>query len=298
MLAVFAIIKHERLSPRYILQALLLGSAMELVLIVLQFVTKQSMQGIFYLFGERYFTLSTPGIAKASLQGIEFLRPYGTFSHPNSMGGFYLLLYFFIFTWQTAEKYVRLRTLLLFISTILIFFSFSKIAIGTFLILNITYLILKRKEIGCKLCIAARIGILTILAVIFASAHGDPLSGGKRLDLMKDAFTIFSQYPIFGVGLGNYLVAQNQFPIKYAYFFLQPVHNIFLLLLAEGGIITTGVITYLITPWVKNMLKIKVFWYTMGVILITGMFDHYWFTLQQNILLMPVVFALLNKENV
>jgi len=56
----------------------------------LQFIKKESLGGVFWLFGERNFGLGTPGIAKVSIFGRTFLRSYSTFSHPNSLAGFIL----------------------------------------------------------------------------------------------------------------------------------------------------------------------------------------------------------------
>ena len=84
VLALFAIFKKQ--FPKYkkaVISGFAFSVLIQSVLVVAQFVTRHSLQGIWYFFGERYFTLSTPGIAKASLQGNEILRVYGTFSHPN-----------------------------------------------------------------------------------------------------------------------------------------------------------------------------------------------------------------------
>ena len=104
----FKIIKEKLL-----LIILLLTSSFQLILAALQLISKHSIQGIFYFFGERLFSLSTPGIAKAAFQGIEFLRPYGTFSHPNSLSGFFLLLYFFVLTNKKFNKHFVLKYSLL-----------------------------------------------------------------------------------------------------------------------------------------------------------------------------------------
>ncbi|PIU37363.1 hypothetical protein COT02_01250, partial [Candidatus Roizmanbacteria bacterium CG07_land_8_20_14_0_80_34_15] len=123
------------LKEKYILIALFISSLFQLFISLTQLINKHSVQGIFYYFGERLLTLSTPGVAKASIQGAEFLRPYGTFSHPNSLAGFFLLLYFFVLTYKKFNRYLAIKYLLLFISSILVFVSFSKIAIACYLIL-------------------------------------------------------------------------------------------------------------------------------------------------------------------
>ena len=91
LLIIFSLAKKIliTLKEKFILTTLLISGLFELFLSLIQLINKHSVQGIFYYFGERLLTLSTPGVAKASIQGIEFLRPYGTFSHPNSLGGFF-----------------------------------------------------------------------------------------------------------------------------------------------------------------------------------------------------------------
>ncbi len=63
----------------------------ESLIVAGQFLKQSSLGGIFWWLGERTFSLSTPGIAKGEFFGRLFLRPYGTFSHPNSLAGFTLV---------------------------------------------------------------------------------------------------------------------------------------------------------------------------------------------------------------
>lgn len=274
------------------------GAFFELILVVLQFINKHSIQGIFWFFGERYLTLSMPGIAKAAINGIEFLRPYGTFSHPNSMGGFYLLLYFFVllFISRYTLRVARFtKQLFLLICTFLIFFSFSKIAIVTFLISNVYYLISigLKKKIFCKPCFLAKIIVPIFVALIFLFAKTDPQTVNNRIILIKNSWQVFISHPFFGVGLGNYLTAQNKIPLRFNYFFQQPVHNIFLLWITETGIVTTGLILFFVINFFKKIKKpIAISYYLLAIVFITGFFDHYWLTLQQNFLLLAVILGI------
>ncbi len=291
-LSLFAIFSSGE-TRRPVFFAFLTGGLFELILSLLQLANKHSIQGIFYYFGERYFTLSIPGIAKAVISGTEFLRPYGTFSHPNSLAGFYLLIYFFTLTNKKITN-LFLKYSLLLVSSILIFISFSKAAILTLLLLTTIYYLLSTKK-SCRLCLLSKLITLTVVGLIFISAQTDPLSLQKRLDLVQNSLEIFIKHPVFGVGLGSYLVAQNQFPIKYSYFFLQPVHNIFLLFLTETGIIIFSVVGWFfikISPlFRRDVINHASTIFIALVILITGSFDHYWLTLQQNYLLMAVLFG-------
>lgn len=298
LLGVFFIFQKKQISSRLLLWGLFIGASLELGLSISQFISRHSLQGVFYFLGERLLSLSLPGIAKASLNGIQILRPYGTFSHPNSLAGFYLLLYFFILTKfdlvLSNKKYASFsltRNIFLFFSTLLIFFSFSKIAIALFLVLNFIYFWQSPLRKKCKICLFSRIFIILILSLVFVQAKADPLSLEKRLALISNSARLIRQHPIIGVGIGNYLIAQNQFSAKYADFLNQPVHNIFLLVLSEMGVIITLILS--LTFRKESTRIFKKFPYVFAVILLTGMFDHYWLTLQQNFLLIGVVLGAL-----
>ena len=285
------------LKEKNILFGLLLSGLSESSLSVYQLINKHSIQGVFYYFGERLLTLSTPGVAKASIQGIEFLRPYGTFSHPNSMAGFFLLLYFFVLTYKKFNRHLALKYLFLFISSILVFVSFSKIAIACYLILNTYYLIFNTK-FNCRICKIARIIVMFVVSLIFLSATTDPLTVNKRIELIKNSITIIMRYPIQGVGLGSYLLEQAKFSSRFYLFFNQPVHNIFLLFIAETGLIIGGFILYRLVDLLIQKRLTKGQWLLIFVIIFTGFFDHYWLTLQQNFLLMGLVMGVILSHGV
>ncbi len=284
---------RKKLNYFFILCTFTVGTVLQFTLAVTQFALKHSVQNIFYYLGERALNLSTIGVAKGSLQGIEFLRPYGTFSHPNSLGGFYLLLYFFVIATPQFNKKVVLKYFLLFLCVGLIFLSFSKIAILTFLILNIVYLITSRFYTRCPFCFTARALILLVLAGIVLAAKTDIFTVDKRVDLIKNATAIITQHPLVGVGLGNYVIAQSSFSSKYLNFLNQPVHNIVLLWIAETGLIVSAYSIYLIMQILRKNIKNVQFIFLIAVILITGFFDHYWLTLEQNSLLIAVLFGII-----
>lgn len=274
---------------KLLVPALAVGSVGELVLSVLQIQNQATIQGPFYWLGERALSITTPEVARSSLAGTLFLRPYGTFSHPNSLGGFYLLVYLFLYFWPLAKASPRARAVALFCSTLIIFISFSKAVVLTFVLINgflfLQFFLAKK----CKLCGVARIVSIGVLAFIFSSAQGDPLGIEKRITLIDHAVTIIQNYPLFGVGLGNYVLAEAAFPAQYTTFFLQPVHNIVLLVLAEIGIVGTGaMVAILFTPFLI-LSQNRVFRYCFAGVLLTGMVDHYWLTLQQNILLLGII---------
>ncbi len=295
---IFIFISFRNLVPssKLILSAFLSSTVIQLSLTILQLFYKQSIQGIFYFLGERSFSLSTPGIAKASYQGVEMLRPYGTFSHPNSLAGFYLLLHTFVLTYKPFNKFPVLKYSLLFISATLILVSFSKLIILGFFLVTFLYTVSHQEELKCEFCMGARIVVAGILTVTFSLAQGDPLSGQIRLQLAENALEIIKNHLVAGIGLGNYLLAQSKFAMQTPYFFLQPVHNIFLLWIAETGIFFSGYLAYLFWKVRNIFINNQTLLYCAGVLIFTGMFDHYWLTLQQNLLLMSTILAFSSKR--
>lgn len=284
----------QSLKEKIVLISFLFTGFFQLVLCLIQLTFKQSVQGIFYFFGERFISLSTPGAAKAVLNGVEFLRPYGTFSHPNSLGGFFLLLYFFVLIYKQFNKYFFLKYFNLLIFSILIFISFSKVVILTYLFINTIYWISNNK-IKCFFCKISKIFTPFFISLIFLQATTDLLTVKKRIELIKNSLKIISKHLLLGVGFGNYLLEQAVFSSKYFLFFNQPVHNIFLLFIAEVGIILTIIIFFQIFISWKNFL-IKKYWPIILSVLITGFFDHYWLTLQQNFFLLAMIYGSVSKD--
>ncbi len=270
-----------------ILLALFFSSLIEVFLSIYQLVFSYSIGGISYFFGERLLSLSTPAIAKIIVFGKEFLRPYGSFSHPNSLGGFYLLLYFFVLTQKNFQKNIILKWLTLLNFNVLVFLSFSKIAIISFLILNTVYF-LKNLKTSCFFCKINKIFTPFFLSLIFLIGTTDILTIEKRLSLIKNSFEILKNNLFFGVGLNNYLIAQSKLDSYFPFFLNQPVHNIFLLLLTELGLIGFIGMIYMLFENKKFFLSN---YYLLFVILLTGFFDHYWWSLNQNFLLVSFVYG-------
>lgn len=301
----YLIIKAKKLDYIKIYSVLALSSFLELALVLYQVIQGKSLQGAAWFFGERLFNIATPGIAKVSIEGVEVLRGYGTFSHPNSLAGFYFLIYVFVLFFS-PKKYIEeknwmkfniIKQILLGVSTLLVVFSFSKIAILGLLFFTLLYY--AWFKLDCLLCKMSKIIIPLFLVFFVFFTKGDSFSIQKRIYLANSSFEIISQNPFFGTGLGNYLYKQAEIISPYTYFFLQPVHNIFLLFISEIGVpIFLILLFFLFKNLSGQKLSIYNAWLmTFLAVFYTGFFDHYWLTLQQNILLLPVVFGLLANDS-
>lgn len=296
VVALIIVFSHLKIDTKMVLSTFAIGALFELVLAFLQFQQGRALQGMFYFFGERSLSLITPGVAKAVFMGQEILRPYATFSHPNSMGGFYLLLYTWLlfFPFPKKSPIINYQLSITLFASALVFISFSKIVIVGYLLITGWYVITK-KWAACKPCSVATLMTTGTLSLVFLQAMGDPFSAEKRITLFAQALETIKSHPFFGVGLGQYLFYQEAIPAKYADFFLQPVHNIFLLFMAQSGLILGGAILYLLGKWVWQRRRNEAFLACVFVVVFTGFFDHYWLTLQQNMLLVGVVFGLISS---
>lgn len=288
-----------------------ISAIIQLAISLTQIFTGKSVGGILYWLGERNFTIATPDIAKVFIFNQTWLRPYGTFSHPNSLAGFMLLV--FVLGWVFITGKTKYLTILL--SLLVVVLSFSQSAwLSLFII--ICYLIISNRNISSRgLYISKMVCIPLVIYVLYLSRCyilNDP-SFVLRLSLLKASWSIFLTHPIFGVGLGNFIVAlgqQSEFSRLIHWY--QPVHNIFVLWLVETGLFGTGFILYLAkntfgtfkTPpkYPNNILnnlpqihRISPVILILIVILTTGSLDHYWLTLIQNRLSLAVTIGLLIK---
>lgn len=279
--ALIGIFQREKLGRNELI-ALGSSAALQLGLALLQLIQKSTIQGPFYWLGERAISVTTPDAAVAAIDGSMFLRPYGTFSHPNSLGGYFVLLYFFVVGYAPFKRYPRIRGLVLFLASLLVLISFSKVAIGTFVILNLLLFAQTITNLNCRWCGLSRVVVLLLVAFIFVIPQGDPLNLAKRIYLIDSAISIIIWKPLLGTGLGNYLYAQAQYPHPFSTYFLQPVHNIVLLFISEAGLLVGGTVLWLLGKNLQRCLASFPFFLCILAVILTGMMDHYWLTLQQN----------------
>lgn len=115
-----------------------------------------------------------------------------------------------------------------------------------------------------------------------------------RLELIKSSLQLIKENFWTGVGLNNFI--PNLVKVSNSYlnsWELQPVHNIFLLVFSEVGVVGFIAFCFLVFSSLSPVT------YSLLAIVATGQMDHYWLTLQQNMLLFTFVLALskFNKKH-
>ncbi|KKR50943.1 MAG: O-antigen polymerase [Candidatus Curtissbacteria bacterium GW2011_GWA1_40_16] len=271
LLSVFAAHDFEsknlnKLIPKVITASLIWQS----VVVFLQFLSQRSL-GLWIL-GERTFSTTTPDIAHFQIFGYQLLRPYGTFSHPNVLGAF-LTVYLIMLM---ATKPAKLTSLLAVIATLI---SFSKGAVFALFSAFIN-------TSGNLRQLATRAAILILSTLVFFKliSTSQVASLAERLTLIQAAFSLALKNPLFGIGSNNFIIELAKLDLTSIsqIRLLQPVHNVFLLILVENGLIGLLLFsTMLFAVAQKAHTKGKTALFIS--VLIFASIDHFLWTLQQGL---------------
>ncbi len=261
---------------------------------ILQFFLGRTLGGPLYFLGERSFNISTPGIALAQIGDWEFMRAYSTFSHPNSLSGYLGLSFLFLLSVNYFKKNpVHFVGFLIITGCLLLTFSFS--AFLSLALVLLLVLVNGKKSLTLNFrnsLLFIFIGFSLFFAVfanqVTSSITNLNSSITERIDLSSVSGKIIQEKFLTGVGLGNFIISLPRYAGSAANtWLLQPVHNIFLLAFSEMGIVGFLALYLIFYRGIK-----KKYFLLFIFVMITGVLDHYWLTLQQNILLLTILLGL------
>lgn len=306
---VFLYVANHKSESKHYLQALVAGALFSSMLAIAQFMKQQSIGSIFWFVGERLFTITTPLIARGHVctpftESCKLmLRPYATFAHPNLLGG-YLSVTLFLFMAKIRKNRVSI-----FMIAVMIF-----LGIALLLTMSRAAIVVTSLLFMCRYAFIIRdtprrftkwIVVATFFAIIVSLFFVLPLRSTDesilvRANLNSAAIRVIANHWVFGVGLGNFVLALKGIGSGVFFATIQPVHNVYLLALSELGFVGIfGLIGVSLVLWrtIKyNMLRSNKDAYLYGASLIAlgviGLFDHYMWTLQQGQLLVSVLTGL------
>ena len=271
----------------------------EFLLGLFQVVKQASLGGFFWYLGERTFNIFTPGIARASFLGKVFLRPYGTFSHPNSLAGFILIGLILIFT---KKKLFWADKISLLCGLSLLILCFSRTVWLMVLFLSLIYIFWRVID-GYRIKLFEfsyyfMIGAVLLTVFLFSRSIIETASFENRRVLANFALELIKKHPFFGVGVNNFLINLSLSDLSWSVVsFLQPVHNIFLLTGSEVGLIGLIIFIIFLIFTIRKIVQPSILVALLAIIF-TGLFDHYWLTLIQNQLLFVLILGLAWSEGV
>ena len=190
---------------------------------------------------------------KVASEDLNLYRPSGTLSAPTKLSRLLVMLLPFLLLegsrFISKKKVVLASTLLLFAS---VFLSYTRVSWGTGILVLLfiafwegwigRFSKLQRKYIYTSFIIIVLFSFLVFSRIIHrvetSTLSFDNFgSFDTRIKLISESINIIEQYPLFGVGLGNFVSVAKKENITGIYdHFGDPVHNLLLLITSEIGI--------------------------------------------------------------
>ena len=258
-----------------------------------QYVTQGSVFNNYLVLGEQPYSAATPLIARESIFGVSRVPAYGIFRHPNIFGGFLAVSLVWVLN---AHRKKFINTKLFFTSffsgllgLVLTFSFFSWVAtlLGVFLLLAE-----KTKRFKSSIIfifIVASFCGLVINKIPFPEYLLENPSISKRIDLLNAGYRATStRNYIFGTGINSSTVLIEKFLEPNGFLrFVQPPHNVFILLASEIGIVGLALFLLIFAKALIHSRQKNFFIFvTLLQILFLSSFDHYFVTIHQTFLLL------------
>ena len=251
-----------------------------------QWLKQASVFGYWFL-GEQPYNAATLGMDKITwFDGALKLPPLGTTPHPNVLAGLIVVLLPFLLSRLSRRSPWYLVPLGL--SLITLFLTFSLSAWIALLLIVVPFFLYKLKPI---LLVGYSVLVISLIAGFWPKLQflAPQTSFDRRSQLSSMAIQMVKDSPLIGQGLNNFTVKMDDYGIVAATTrFLQPVHNIYLLIFAETGLLGLFCFGYLIICTFRSKrptaLKLSLF-----TLLFLGLFDHYPFSLQAGLLLLALL---------
>jgi hypothetical protein len=254
-------------------------SLFECAISIAQYFTQDAVG--FKIFGERNpkaFPFANPGHSLGFLtdllgfrQNSSFLyRVSGTFLHPNILGGFLLCSILATYYLFLLTKHATLRIALscmVLLQFFALYLSFSRAALlatlfSTFIWLYLQWKASKKSKswkivlgiVCCSACVGSCLLYPQLRARggIFNTNANSLGADTERITYMKAAAKMIEERPLLGVGYNNFQIhaqrLQTQFPNNYLH---SKVHNIYLLVTSEAGLIGGGIFLLYICSLLK-----------------------------------------------
>jgi hypothetical protein len=280
---------------KQIIQQIILFQIIALsTLAILQLLNQGSIGGPLYLLGERSHTLLTPGIAKQTLRSIEVIRPYATFSHPNTLSGWIFISLLCTLSQFHAKKVNQKLIILLItiISTITLLITNSQAVYLTAALIALYHITTHRHrpKRPLSLITSALIALLTPAFLLLLNNTNEE-SILLRNTIFLNHLKALAQHPLIGMGWHGFLLQLKNIPALLNTKTIQPVHNAIWFLIGTLGIPLSALLAIKLIPKLKS-IKITPRTYPLAAILLLSGFDHYFLTQPQTLLLAILITAL------
>ncbi len=266
---------------------LVIVSCFQCALGIYQYFNQHSL-GLSFL-GElnmRHFPFLNPGKHRwlfDKSQSCELLyRASGTFTHPNILGGFLFCsvlasFYLFIKTEAKLKLILLISVICLQVFTLYVVFSRSAILalVLTIFIWGVLQYkaILKQKDfrspavrrfaiLASTILVSGVFGIVLFYSQLTARGGIINYNGvtsyadSERIQYLRMAIDMIKEHPLFGIGFNNFQLYEEPIQPDYpGHVFFSKVHNIYLLIASEMGLISGGFFLLFIFSILKKSWK-------------------------------------------
>ncbi len=273
---------------------LLISTIFISVLAILQFIKETDLG--FWILGERNFSLSAPAIAKFDFKGVQFLRPYATFPHPNTLAAYLVIVPVILSLSQDLRSRNKFGMTMNILAGLALILTASRIALFAAAVELVFFL----KSRGLLILLFLLLFLSPFLVTRYISLIDfDNLSFSRREQLSRIGINLVSQNYLTGVGLNNFIPVTSEQLLVGQSRFLQPIHNIFLLTLAETGLIGLIGLIFLMGFPILKLFRLYPTHYSLSpllllwmVVIFLGMFDHYFLTQPQGLRVLFLLWGL------
>ncbi len=296
--ALFSLVLDARVQTKLLIFSFLGGLVVPSLLAWYQVLVGSSPASS--VFGLAFQDALVLGTSVITTEGERLLRAYGSFPHPNIFGGYVVtaILFLLWIGWNGRKEFFWWWTIAtLFGSAFILTFSRSAwlaLGVGVVVIAGAAWRFHARPSYHLqKIAFFCALGMLAAGSIfsqaIFTrfdiSERLESLSLNERVSGYEQFDDVFLKNPVTGVGLGNYTVVLSFLFLEQSVWNYQPVHNVFLLMLAEIGLLGFLIFVW----WGMAVGKIIIFVFQkpqgffgigLGVSLcILVLFDHYLWSL-------------------
>lgn len=249
-----------------------------------QFLTQHSVFPGYIFLGEPNLSQRL-GLAKMTFFGQEKVLAYGTTAHPNILAGFAVFFWFFINLQKKRKPFFQVVSA---ICTLIILFVTQSFSAFLMFLLGSMYLSTQEKKFWHKFRTHISFITLSIFLLfpifinILSLQFSNDTSFVRRAQLHTAAGLLFQKNPLWGTGLNAFTTQiENVFRTNEIVRFVQPVHHVGLLWLAETGVL--GVCLLLAG---YSLIKGKYSMFPLMFLLPIAVLDHYLLTNQTGLLLL------------
>lgn len=309
----YFLITDERTDIKQVLWIFLLGLLLPIILGWFQVLNGSSPDST--LLGIAAKDVNTLGVAVVETQSGRLLRAYGTFPHPNIFGGFIAfgilaLAWLSRFLQQRKSCVAAVLASLFLGATLVVTFSRSAwlgVCIG--LLVLMSFMLWQKKLPPRRALPVMVVGLASIFATLLifypqvisrfdSSLRLESISLEERAYQYQTFGQVFSSAPFFGVGPNAYTFTLARLDPGRPVWSYQPIHNSFLLIFAELGIV--GIVLFGYWMFILNPTTIRKPHGMFAVALaatffIIALFDHYLWSLWPGLALSAMALGVIVK---